>query len=135
VRLFGRDGKRVIDGRPEAIHAICDESLRNLKTDRIDLYYLHRWDKRFRSRRASARWRISNGPERFAPSACRKWARDASQGARSASHRCAAVRVLAVDAQSRVAVLDECKRIGASLVAFSPLGRGFLAGECAARPS
>ena len=44
--LFGRDGKRVIDGRPESIRAICDQSLRNLKTDRIDLYYLHRWDQR-----------------------------------------------------------------------------------------
>ncbi|HET7810918.1 MAG TPA: aldo/keto reductase, partial [Steroidobacteraceae bacterium] len=44
--LFGRDGKRVIDGRPESIRAICEESLRNLKTDRIDLYYLHRWDQR-----------------------------------------------------------------------------------------
>ncbi len=44
--LFGRDGKRVIDGRPESIRAICEQSLRNLKTERIDLYYLHRWDQR-----------------------------------------------------------------------------------------
>src|SRR4029078_6113529 len=44
--LFGRDGKRVIDGRPESIREICEESLRNLKTERIDLYYLHRWDQR-----------------------------------------------------------------------------------------
>ena len=43
--LFGRDGKRVVDGRPESIRAICEQSLRNLGTDRIDLYYLHRWDK------------------------------------------------------------------------------------------
>jgi hypothetical protein len=43
--LFGRNGKRVIDGRPESIHAVCEQSLRNLRTDRIDLYYLHRWDK------------------------------------------------------------------------------------------
>src|SRR5262245_48509516 len=43
--LFGRNNKRVIDGRPEAIHAVCDESLRNLRTECIDLYYLHRWDK------------------------------------------------------------------------------------------
>src|SRR5215510_1433601 len=44
--LFGRDGKRVMDGRAESIRAICEESLANLKTDRIDLYYLHRWDQR-----------------------------------------------------------------------------------------
>ena len=28
-----------------------------------------------------------------------------------------------------IAVLEECRRIGAALVAFSPLGRGFLAGD------
>src|SRR6186713_2232489 len=44
--LFGRDGKRMIDGRPESIREICEESLRNLRTERIDLYYLHRWDQR-----------------------------------------------------------------------------------------
>jgi hypothetical protein len=44
--LFGRDGKRVMDGRPESIREICEQSLRNLQTDCIDLYYLHRWDRR-----------------------------------------------------------------------------------------
>ena len=39
--LFGRDGKRVIDGRPESIYEICEQSLRNLNMDHIDLYYLH----------------------------------------------------------------------------------------------
>jgi aryl-alcohol dehydrogenase-like predicted oxidoreductase len=29
------------DGRPETIHRECDESLRRLNTDRIDLHYLH----------------------------------------------------------------------------------------------
>lgn len=44
--LFGRDGKRAMDGRPEAIRGICEQSLRSLRTECIDLYYLHRWDKR-----------------------------------------------------------------------------------------
>ncbi|MDP1532815.1 MAG: aldo/keto reductase, partial [Rubrivivax sp.] len=39
----GADGmKRVIDGRPDAIRRNCEDSLRRLQTDRIDLYYLHR---------------------------------------------------------------------------------------------
>ncbi|MCC6814589.1 MAG: aldo/keto reductase, partial [Rubrivivax sp.] len=33
---------RVIDGRPEALRATCEGSLRRLRTDVIDLYYLHR---------------------------------------------------------------------------------------------
>ena len=39
-------GQREIDGRPDAIKQHCDESLRRLQTDVIDVYYLHRWDKR-----------------------------------------------------------------------------------------
>src|SRR6185369_15893610 len=38
--------KRVIDGRPAAIRKNCEDSLRRLRTDVIDLYYLHRWDKK-----------------------------------------------------------------------------------------
>ncbi|HEX2531541.1 MAG TPA: aldo/keto reductase, partial [Burkholderiaceae bacterium] len=38
--------KRLIDGRPQAIKRGCEESLIRLKTDVIDVYYLHRWDKK-----------------------------------------------------------------------------------------
>src|SRR5690606_32418340 len=38
------DMQRGIDGRPEVIHQACDDSLRRLQTDHIDLYYLHRLD-------------------------------------------------------------------------------------------
>jgi len=36
--LFGRDGKRAMDGRPEAIRETCEQSLRSLRTECIDLY-------------------------------------------------------------------------------------------------
>jgi aryl-alcohol dehydrogenase-like predicted oxidoreductase len=39
------EGKRAIDGRPEVIKSTCEDSLRRLKTDFIDLYYLHRLDR------------------------------------------------------------------------------------------
>ena len=39
-------GTRVIDGRPETLIATLDESLKRLQTDVIDLYYLHRYDKK-----------------------------------------------------------------------------------------
>ena len=41
------DGKlvREIDGRPATLRQTCEDSLRRLQTDVIDLYYLHRWDK------------------------------------------------------------------------------------------
>jgi aryl-alcohol dehydrogenase-like predicted oxidoreductase len=37
--------KRIIDGRPETLKRNCEESLRRLRTDVIDLFYLHRWDR------------------------------------------------------------------------------------------
>jgi aryl-alcohol dehydrogenase-like predicted oxidoreductase len=39
------DGVKVIDGRPSSLRAQVDASLARLDVDRIDLYYLHRWDK------------------------------------------------------------------------------------------
>jgi len=38
------EGVTVIDGRADVIRQTCEESLRNLQTDVIDLYYLHRLD-------------------------------------------------------------------------------------------
>ncbi|MCG8449290.1 MAG: aldo/keto reductase [Pirellulales bacterium] len=34
-------GKQVNDARPEVIHQECEESLKRLGTDRVELYYLH----------------------------------------------------------------------------------------------
>ena len=39
-------GVREIDARPEVLKKTCDDALIRLQTDVIDLYYLHRWDKR-----------------------------------------------------------------------------------------
>ncbi len=39
------DGKRSINGRPEYVRSACEESLRRLGVDHIDLYYQHRVDK------------------------------------------------------------------------------------------
>jgi aryl-alcohol dehydrogenase-like predicted oxidoreductase len=38
---WGADGRRVIDGHPQTIRRECDESLRRLATDRVELLYLH----------------------------------------------------------------------------------------------
>lgn len=43
--MTGINGKRIIDARPEALIRDCEDSLLRLRTDVIDLYYLHRWDK------------------------------------------------------------------------------------------
>jgi aryl-alcohol dehydrogenase-like predicted oxidoreductase len=38
---WGPDGKQVKDGRPETLRRQCEESLRRLGTDRVELLYLH----------------------------------------------------------------------------------------------
>lgn len=38
---WGPDGKRVLDSRPATLRRECDESLRRLNTDRVELLYLH----------------------------------------------------------------------------------------------
>src|SRR5438045_1883847 len=46
VKRVGPDGQEVvgIDARPERIRSACEASLGRLRTEVIDLYYLHRVD-------------------------------------------------------------------------------------------
>lgn len=127
--LFGREGKRVIDGRPEAIRAICEESLRNLRTERIDLYYLHRWDRRVPVEEAV-------GALADLKAAGKIGAIGLSEVGAATLRRAHAVHPIAAlqseyslwTRNPEIAVREECRRLGITLVAFSPLGRGFLAG-------
>ena len=128
--LFGRDGKRVMDGRPESIRAVCEESLRNLGTERIDLYYLHRWDKRIPIE-------DSVGAMAELKRAGKIGAIGLSEVGAATLRRAHAVHPIAAlqsdyslwTRNPEIAVLSECQRLGITLVAFSPLGRGFLAGQ------
>ena len=38
---WGPERKQIIDGRPQTLRRHCEESLRRLATDRVELYYLH----------------------------------------------------------------------------------------------
>jgi aryl-alcohol dehydrogenase-like predicted oxidoreductase len=43
---WGPDKEMVYDARPETLRRECEESLRRLQTDRVELYYLHAPDSR-----------------------------------------------------------------------------------------
>ena len=119
--------KRVIDGRPEAIRRDCENSLRNLQTDVIDLYYLHRWDKKVPIE-------DSVGAMSDLITAGKVRALGLSEVSAVTLQRAHAVHpISAVQTEyslwsrnAEIAVLKACQDIGAAFVAFSPVARGFL---------
>jgi hypothetical protein len=127
--MTGVDGRRVIDGRPQTLRRTCLDSLSRLRTDVIDLYYLHRWD-----RRVPIEDSVGALAELVAAGHIR--AIGLSEVSAATLRRAHAVHpIAAVQSEyslwtrnPEVAVLDECRRLGIALVAFSPMGRGFLAG-------
>jgi aryl-alcohol dehydrogenase-like predicted oxidoreductase len=119
--------QRVIDGRPASIRRDCEASLKRLRTEVIDLYYLHRWDPRVpieESVGAMARLKEEGklralGLSEVSAATLRKAQRE---------HPIAAVQseYSPWSRHVEIGVLQACREIGAALVAFSPVGRGFL---------
>jgi aryl-alcohol dehydrogenase-like predicted oxidoreductase len=129
--VAGADGvkRRVIDGRPATIKATCDEALQRLRTDVIDLYYLHRRDFEV--------------PIEDSVGALADLVREGkirtiglSEVSADTLRRAHAVHpVTAIQTEyslwtrnPEIAVLDACRELGVAFVAFSPLARGYLPG-------
>ncbi|MBV8603860.1 MAG: aldo/keto reductase [Pelomonas sp.] len=127
--MYGVDGRRVIDGRPETIRAGCEASLRRLKTDAVDLLYLHRLDPKVPVE-------DSVGAMADLVRAGKVRALGLSEVSAATLRRAHAVHPIAAlqseyslwTRNPEIAVLDACDELGVGFVAFSPLGRGFLAG-------
>jgi aryl-alcohol dehydrogenase-like predicted oxidoreductase len=125
------DGKmvRVIDGRPATLRQNCEDSLRRLQTDVIDLYYLHRWDK-------TVPVEDSVGALADLVRAGKIRSIGLSEVSAATLHRAHAVHPIAAvqteyslwTRNPEIAVLDVCRELGAAFVAFSPVARGYLCG-------
>ncbi|MFI4964304.1 MAG: aldo/keto reductase [Caulobacterales bacterium] len=121
--------ERRIDGSPANLKDTCERSLRRLNTDVIDLYYLHRWDRRIpiedsvgalADLKAQGKIRAIGLSEVSAPALRRA----------HATHPITALQTeySPWTRNPEIAVLDACRELGIAFVAFSPVGRGFLAG-------
>jgi aryl-alcohol dehydrogenase-like predicted oxidoreductase len=121
---------RGFNGSPAYVKAACEASLQRLGIDTIDLYYLHRVDPKtpVEETTAALAQLVKEGKIRgigfseIAPDTLRRahavhpvsavqteyslWTRDPEDG-----------------------ILDVCGELGIAFVAYSPLGRGFLAGQ------
>lgn len=122
-------GTREIDGRPEVLKRNCEDSLRRLQTDVIDLYYLHRIDPRV--------------PLADSLGALVELVREGKVQAIGLSEVSAdtlrlaqAIHPIAAlqseyslwTRNPEIKVLAACRELGIAFVAFSPLGRAFLTG-------
>jgi len=122
------DGKRVLDGSPAAIHRTLDAALRRLGTDHIDIYYLHRLDRRVPIEE-------SVGALVEAKRSGKIGAIGLSEVSAATLRRAHAVHPIAVVQHEYspmvrnpdLAVLPACVGLGVALVAFSPVARGLLA--------
>jgi aryl-alcohol dehydrogenase-like predicted oxidoreductase len=127
--MRGVDGKRVIDGRPAAIKETCEQSLRRLQTDVIDLYYLHRWDKSVPIEESVGALSELVGQGKVTSIGLSEVSAATLRKA-NAVHKISAVQseYSLWTRNPEAGVLEACREIGAAFVAFSPVGRGFLAG-------
>jgi len=127
--MFDDGMKRVIDGQPQSIRRNCEDSLRRLQTDHIDLYYLHRFDKRVPIEDSVGEMSRLREQGKIR-------ALGLSEVSAATLRRAHAVHPIAAvqseyslwSRNVEIGVLAACRDIGAALVAFSPVARGYLTG-------
>jgi aryl-alcohol dehydrogenase-like predicted oxidoreductase len=125
------DGKptRVIDGRPDTVKRQVEDSLRRLQTDVIDLYYMHRWDKKvpIEDSVGALSDMVRKGHIRAIGLS--------EVGAQTLRKAHAVHPIAAVQSEyslwtrdPEIAVLQACKELGVGFVAFSSVARKFFGG-------
>src|SRR5687767_14555076 len=128
---FKIDGTNGLDSRPERIRRVVEESLKRLKTDRIDLYYQHRVDPNvpIEDVAGTVKDLIKAGKvKHFGLS---------EPSARTIRRAHAVQPVTAIQTEysliersvERNGVLQTCEELGIGFVPWGPLGQGYLPGK------
>ena len=130
VRDPNDPAKRSINGRPEYVRQACENSLKRLGVDMIDLYYQHRVDPNTPIEETVGEMSrlVDEGKIRFI---------GLSEAGADTIRRANAVHpVAAVQSEYSLwsrdiedEVIPAVRELGITLVAYSPLGRGFLTGQ------
>jgi aryl-alcohol dehydrogenase-like predicted oxidoreductase len=128
---FGFDGQKLVgtDSRPEHIREVAEASLRRLRTDHIDLFYQHRVDPGvpIEDVVGAMAGLVEEGKVRFL---------GLSEAGEATIRRAHAVHPISAlqseyslwERNLERGILPLLQELGIGLVAFSPLGRGFLTG-------
>ena len=128
----GADGSfQGVSGKPDYLRRQCEQSLKNLNVDVIDLYYQHRVDPNtpIEDTIGAMAELVRAGKVRYlgmseaAPETIRRAVK---------VHPVAALQTeysLWTRDPEENGVLETCRELGITFVAYSPLGRGFLTGQ------
>ncbi len=118
-----------VSGRPEYVRQCCDESLKRLGVEVIDLYYQHRVDPAvpIEETVGAMAGLVRAGKVRFL---------GLSEAAPGTLRRAVKVHPIAAlqteyslwTRDVEAGILAACRELGVGFVAYSPLGRGFLTG-------
>jgi len=121
---------RAINGRPEYVRTACDGSLKRLGVETIDLYYQHRVDP------STPIEETAGAMADLVRAGKVRWLGLSEAGPETLRRACAVHPITAVQTEYSLwsrdpedQVLATCHELGIGFVAYSPLGRGFLAGQ------
>ena len=136
VKRAGQDGTTAVgvDGRPERIRSACESSLGRLKTDVIDLYYLHRVDPDVPVEES-----VEAMAELVAAGKVRSLGlSEVSEATLRRANTVHPITALQSEyslwtREPEATVMPACRELGIAFVPFSPLGRGFLTGAVTGR--
>ncbi|MBK9366103.1 MAG: aldo/keto reductase [Deltaproteobacteria bacterium] len=118
-----------LSGKPEYVRASCDASLERLGIDTIDLYYQHRVDPNtpIEDTVGAMAGLVAAGKVRFLGLS------EATPEQIRRAHAVHPITALQTELslwsrEPEIELLDTCRELGITFVAYSPLGRGFLTG-------
>jgi len=119
-----------LDGRPQYVREACERSLRRLEVDDIDLYYLHRVDPNvpIEDTVGAMADLVRQGKVRHLGLS------EVSPATLRRAHRVHPIAAVQTEyslfsREPEDELLPVLRELGVALVAYSPLGRGFLAGR------
>jgi aryl-alcohol dehydrogenase-like predicted oxidoreductase len=123
-----------LNGQPEYIKKACEQSLLNLGTEAIDLYFMHRQDPKVEIEEIVGTMSelVKQGKVKYIGLS------EVDANTIRRAHKIHPITALQTEyslwsREPEQELFDVCKELGITFVAYSPLGRGFLTGAIKSR--
>ena len=119
---------RGVDCSPDAIRRNIDDSLQRLQTNHVDLYYMHRFDPKVPVADMAGAMGELIAAGKIGGYGVSEWSSAHIREAHAITPMLAVQTEYSLwSRQAEIAVLDTCRELGITFVAFSPVARGVLA--------